>query len=296
MTELTREDAIDEARKDLAPIRKEQKKRTEIIFKNIGTIVTISIIALSMILFAYNSGFSSVYNLPATALSLDISRFIPIAVQLMGIIGYAFMYISSVLTDRLTNHIGFSLTRVLLCSTICSWFVIQNDLKYALGHWCILGIIGFPILLELILLWVHKRKNKPVKNQVFNEESFEYKKREFISNAIFPYYSVKLIICIVAAVVCISPLFGMINASTKREYQVFRENGYMYAVIADNSDTFLVQKAEINNDTLEIETDKFYYYPKESQELFKVVFKDVTINKRDNKKILKEIQASIDQI
>lgn len=296
MPEYTKQDALNDAIKETEPIREKQGKRTKKIFENIGTIVTVSIIILSMVLFAYNNGFSSIYNLPATALSLDISRFIPSAVQLMGVIVYIFMYISSVLSDKITKSVGFSITRILLGCTICSYLIYQNNLNYALGFISLIIIILLPIIVELIVILVNKKKNKPIKNKKYDKETYEYKKKEFISNAIFPHYTIKKLVLVVAFAVCISPVFGMINASTKMEYQVFKYNGETYAVIADRSDTLLVQKAAIYDDILHINTSCYYYLPKENQELVSAIFKGVDISKQKNDQILEMLQSTQDQV
>ena len=296
MSNLTEHDAYIAAKKELEPIRKKQENRVKKIITNVGTIVTITIIVLSMVLFAYNKGYCTIYSIPSTALSLDISRLIPVAVQLMGIIGFIFMYISSILTDHMINHPKFRITRAMICSTICSWLIFQNNLIYALSYWCLLIIIGVPVALEILIILMIKKTNKPITNQNIDEETFIYKKREFISSGIFPHYSIKMVASIIAIFICLSPLVGMFSATTKRDYQVFSQNDQYYAVVYDYSDTMIVQKATISDNTLEINTDKYYYCTKDDVEFLKVVFKNVDIRYHDNEQILQELQATSDQI
>lgn len=296
MADLTKHDAIIEANEEMKPIRKKQEERVKRVFKNSGTIVTISIVVLSMTLFSYNMGFCSIYSLPPSALSIDITKFIPFAVQMIGILIYIFMYISSFLADRVTKNSGFEITRVIIGVTICSWFILHNKLIYALGFWGLIISFGIPIFLELIILFIDKRKNKPIKNPKIDSEQYKYEKREYISRTIFPHYSVKMFVCVIAMVVCLSLVFGMISACTKREYQVIKNQNVIYAIVADNSDTLIAQKAKVNDETIEINTNSFFYFPKSEHELFRVVFKNVVFSKHDNVKILEEIQATKDQV
>lgn len=296
MPDLTKRDALIEASNEIKPLKEKQEKSVKKIFEKFGTIVTISIVVLSMILFSYNMGYCSVFSLPPSVLSIDIKYFIPFAVQMIGIMVYIFMYISSILADRITNNNSIDITRVIIGITICLWFMIQNKMVYALGAWGLLICFCIPIVLELIKKLIVKIIHKPIKNQTIDKERYEFEKREYISRTLFPNNSVRLAVSVIAVIVCVSSAFGMISATTKREYQVVKNENGIYAVIADNSDNLIVQKATIMIDSLEINTNNYYYFPKEDQELYKVVFKHVTINKHDNNQILKELQATKDQV
>lgn len=296
MTDFTKQDAIIEASNETKPIRGKQAKSVKNLFQNVGTIVTISIVVLSMILFSYNMGYCSVFSLPPSVLSIDIKNFLPFAVQMIGIMIYIFLYLSSILADRITNSNSFDITRVIIGITICLWLMIQNKMVYALGVWGLLISFCIPIVLELIKKLIVIINNKPIKNPTIDKERYEFEKKEYISRTLFPHYSVRLVVSVIAVIVCLSSAFGMISATTKREYQLVKNENGIYAVIDDNSDNLIVQEATIISDSLEINTNNYSYFPKENQELFRVVFKHVTINKHDNNQILKDIQATKDQV
>ncbi len=296
MTDFTKQDAIIDASNEIKPLKEKQEKSVKKIFEKFGTIVTISIVVLSMILFSYNMGYCSVFSLPPSVLSIDIKYFIPFAVHMIGIMVYIFMYISSILADRITNNNSIDITRVIIGITICLWFMIQNKMVYALGAWGLLICFCIPIVLELIKKLIVKIIHRPIKNQTIDKERYEFEKREYISRTLFPNNSVRLVVSVIAIIVCLSSAFGIISATTKREYQVVKNENGIYAVIADNSDNLIVQKATIMNESLEIDSNNYSYFAKEDQELYKVVFKHVTINKHDNNQILKELQATKDQV
>lgn len=289
MSDYTKIDALKEAIKDLNPVKEKQKKQRKTIFENFGIIVTLSVIVLSMVLFAYDKGYCETYNLPSLVFSFDVTRFIPIGAQFISILIYLFIYISSVLTDKITKHKKFSIIRVLLGSSICSWFILMNHYIYALGLWCILIMVLLPILFELALLFFWKITDVRIENTKINEDDFEYEKRDIIRNSVFPEYSLKMIASIISLIVIFSPIIGKFNAVTQREYQVFVDNNQAYAVIVDYSDKVLAQKAKINKDFLTIETSDYSYFLKENVKYVWVRFKDVKIHKKENNALLKDL-------
>ena len=290
MSDLTKFDAYDEAEKEISDLKQNKERNFKSILEHFGVVISLSVIVLSMILFAYNKGFCSVYNLPISVLSIDISRFLPIAVQLLGVAFYIAIYISYIITDQLERKFHFSITRVLIGASICSYIIIHNRSFLAYGIWMILLALVIPLLLELFLLLLSKIINKPIKNEYIDQDRFKHEKREYIISSVIS-RNTKIVICIMALALSLSSLAGIILANIKREYQVFENDNQSYAVIVDYSDKVLAQRCSFTDDSLlTIDTNQYLVISKEQKEYAYVFFKNVSLNKQEAKKALVNIK------
>lgn len=294
MDDLTKYDAYAEAKKEVEPINEQRKIKSTKILEHTGTIITASIIVLSMILFAYNQGFCSVYKIPIYAMSLDITSLLPIAVQLFGILLYLLLYVSSIITDNITHENRYNVIRVILGFAICLYIITQNRFLVSRGWIIILFALSVPALLELCLILFRKIKNRIGKNRKICQEEYMEKKREYILFSIVP-HNAKLTIGIVAVFIAFSMLAGVLVATLKQEYQVFSNDDKTYVVIIDNNDKVLVQKATISDESLIIDTNNYYYFSKEGIEFSYVNFKKVEIKKHDDKQMISDILSTTNQ-
>lgn len=285
MNEYTEYGAIKEAVEKIQPEREKQEKTTNKIIENIGTIVTVSIIALSMILFAFDKGFCGVYKIPNSFISLDITRFLPITVQMMGILAFIFMYISSVKTDIVQERIKFRVFRVFILEFALLLLLFQNNMFFVLPWWILLWLVLGPLLIELGLVEYCKTKTKKSEDIELDKKTYENETRRIILHSIFPQYSMKMLLFISAFVVIISPFFGMAKAFFTRDYQVFVDNNQQYAVIVDNSDIVLAQKVDVDNGTLVIDISDYYYFAKDSRKFVYSRYDNVKLDNKSNKNI-----------
>ena len=69
MAELTKGEIFREAQEKIKPITKEVEGRKKKLVENAAVIISFSVIALSIILYAFNTGYCKVFNLPTEVMS-----------------------------------------------------------------------------------------------------------------------------------------------------------------------------------------------------------------------------------
>ena len=293
MTEHTEKDVYKEAYKELKPIIEKQEKRRKTIVSHFGLIISLSIIFLSIILFAYNIGYCETYNIPTSVCSNDIVRFIPVALQLACVLGFLIIYVSKIMTDNVLKHHKFSLTRVIIGGFICLWIIFMNHFIYALGLWSLLISVLLPVLMEFIYLGYWRIINEEIEDNIIDNKSFEKEKRNIISRQIFPEYPVKIFAIILLLFVSITPAIGKLSSLANREYQLFVSNNNAYAVIVDYTDRVLAQPAKADKDSLTIDTSNYMYFSKDNIDFVWVIFKDVKIVSDKNTTIIYNLKEKI---
>lgn len=76
MKETTIKDAALEAQKIVEPFAQTHASRLKSLLNNAATIISLSIVALTMLLFAYNQGYASVYHLPVNVIPLNLETYL----------------------------------------------------------------------------------------------------------------------------------------------------------------------------------------------------------------------------
>ena len=113
MADLTKVEVFREAQEKIKPITNEVEVRKKKLVENAAVIISFSVIALSIILYAFNTGYCKVFNLPTEVMSLDMTCLLPLVFQILGIATFILLYISSLKADRALKKNRFNLVRII---------------------------------------------------------------------------------------------------------------------------------------------------------------------------------------
>lgn len=263
----TSKDAVQEAQKIVEPYEQKHSEKLKHIVSNVATIVSLFIIGLTLVLFAYNEGYASIYNLPAKILPVDLKAYLSLAVTIMMLLIYVFYYITCKHSDRLLAKRGINFLATFYGICILFTLLTKYHFERAFSIFgCIAIAIIIPIVAELIPLIIHfihrNRKYEPI-----DLKTKELKKEQFVWEKILYVLYVKNGIFLLVLCICLAPFVGRISARANPDYQTCSYDSKNYAIIAEYEDRVLVQEADINENTITIFTDSYRYLPKDSLEI-----------------------------
>lgn len=275
MAELTKSEVFQEAKEKISPIKKEIESKKKKLLENAAVIISFSVIALSVILYGFNTGYCRVFNLPSSAMSLDIKRLVPLAFNLFSNVIYVLFIISSFKADRAFKKNRINYLRILWGSITISHFLSLSNAYSFLGKW--MGVLLswlLPTLVELSLFVIKKPKRTTPVAEIEHKLVLE----DFVEDSIFYTYYFKCGLFLVLIPIALAPLCGEFCAKAEREYQTcFLENS-TYAVIADYTDRVLAQQACEQGNTLTINTDSYSLFEKSNVTFRFKKYENVIIN------------------
>lgn len=259
MADLTEKEIIIEAQEKIKPITNEVEGRKKKLIENAAVIISFSVIVCSIILYAFNTGYCRVFNLPIDVMLLDMTRLIPLAVQILSIASFGLLYISSFKADRVLKKNRFSLIRIMWGFFIVSSLFSMNNAYAVVGRllgWLFSCLI--PLSVELMIYWL----KKPKKNKKVTEVERQVVLEDTVRDSIFATYYIKHGIFLVVLPLILAPGLGEFSARAEREYQTCVVQDATYAVIVDYEDKVLVQPAVDENGSLRIYTSNYAYFDK----------------------------------
>lgn len=260
MAELTKNDVIDEALDKLEPIRKEGNERRKKLIENAAVIISVAVILLSIILYAFNTGYCEIFNLPPEVMSLDMTRLIPLATRICSLMVFILFYISSLKADKALQKKQFDLLRTMWGAIIVMNLLNSNGMSEVLGKPLFFLIsFGIPLLFELI----YYLRKTPRKNKKVSDAEHAIVLEDIVRDSIFHTYYIKYGIVFFVLPLVFAPYFGRMNAQANRYYQTFTHEENHYAVIVDYSDKVLAQEVQVNGDVITIDVSDYCYYPKD---------------------------------
>lgn len=261
MSDVKKSDIHKEAAMILHPIVKESEKRKKAILKNAAIIISVSVVILTIVLYAFNRGFCQVYNLPVEVMPLDLSKFIPLVIQLAGIIVYILFYASSIKADAIFNKNKFDLLRILWGIFIAYYILSNNNIDKLIGRWWSLGVaVALPIAVELFNYF----RKKPRKDKKVSKEEHDAVLEDVVKDSLFSIYYIKHGLFFVVIPIVLASWVGIINANAEREYQTFIFEDTQYAVVVNYTDQVLAQRALIDDSNLSIDIDNYYFFSKDN--------------------------------
>lgn len=263
-------DAAQEAQKVVKPFEQKQRKRLKKLLNNAATIITIFMVVLTMVLFAFNRGYASVYDLPSEIFPVDIKQYLSISIDLAILSVYVFYYVVYKSADRILGKIRFNFLTVLYGCLI----ILALGNKYHFSRiidnllWIIIAII-VPIIVELLPVIREKYliKGRNQADKVIDAATKEVKKEDFVWERIFYWMFVKSGIAIFVICIGFAPWIGSISAKANPCYQTCIYDAKTYAVVVEYDDKVLVQEAKIDENTITISTSSYRYLPKDIIEL-----------------------------
>lgn len=274
LDDLTKADIIREAQEKTKPITKTIENRKNKIIENATVIIPFSIIAFSIILYAFNIGYCRVFNLPAHVMSLAMTQLLPMAVQILSCALYILLYISLHKTDQILKKNRFDGVRIIFGFLIVTHFFSVNNVPVIIGKWRSAFLACFvAVVVELLIYFVRK----PRKNRRVTEGEQQIVLENTVYDSIFAAYYFKYGIFFVILPLIFAPNCGEFNAIAEREYQTCVVQNTTYAVIVDYADKVLVQQAEEKDGGLRIDTSSFTYFDKKDIVLRYQEYKSVSI-------------------
>ena len=259
MAELTKGEIFREAQEKIKPITSEVEGRKKKLVENAAVIISFSVIALSIILYAFNTGYCKVFNLPTEVMSLDMTRLLPLAFQILSIATFILLYISSIKADRALKRNRFNFVRIIWGVCIVSHFFSVNNVPSVIGKWWnFLLTYLIPVLVETMIYWA----KKPKKATKVTEAEHQTVLEDTVQDSIFATYYIRYGIFAIVLPFVFAPMLGEFSANAEREYQTFVVNNATYAVVVDYEDKVLVQQAIEQDGTLQIDTSSFTYFDK----------------------------------
>lgn len=296
--EYTRKNARNEAVEILRPFIAKQRDNHGKLLSHAGTIISVFIVVASIILFNYNLGYSHTYNLPVDVMSISMTNLLPLAAQICGVGILIITYIRHLLSDRLLGKTKYSIMRLFYGFLFCLCLIVANQFQAILGRFfSIILSLAISAFIELcVYLYGRKKYGSKKDNDAIDKLTYDFLVEEYVFSSAFPGYRNSIIAAIVIAAIMLASSLGLLSAKAKREYTVFEYENESYAVIIDYTEKVLAEKILLNNDSMEIDTNTYYYYPKENIEFALVKFDDVKINKQEKDASLATIQATHDEV
>ena len=274
MPEVTRSDVIHEAIEKVKPTKDKANEQRKRLIEHTGAIISISIVVLSLALYSYNTGYCSVFRLPPECMPLNVTSYLPLAIQLCSLTIYILAYFSSLKTTQILNKIRIHYIRILY-----GWFIILtlfNSLRTLIGGlWFLFISLAIPIIVEI--LFVLKKTRQKDRNRKVTSIEYNIMLEDMIKNSIFNTYYMGYGLCLLALIVVLAPAFGKINAHALRKYQSFTYEKVQYVVIIDYSDRILAQRARIDQNTLYIDASEYCYLSEENIHFIYNTYDDVII-------------------
>lgn len=278
MVDLTKGAIFREAQEKIKPITDEVEGRKKKLVENAAVIISFSVIALSVILYAFNTGYCRVFNLPTEVMSLDMTRLLPLVFQILSIATFILLYISSLKADRALKKNRFRLVRIIWGALIVSHFFSVNNVPSVIGKWWnLLLIYLIPIMVEAMIYWA----KKPKKATKVTEAEHQTVLEDTVQDSIFATYYIKYGIFAIVLPFIFAPMLGEFSANAARNYQTCVVNDVTYAVVVDYEDKVLVQQAAEEDGTLQIDTSSFAYFDKNNIVLRYKEYTSVSIDRTE---------------
>ena len=259
MSDLTKNDIYREAHEKITPIANGIEVRKKKLIENATVIISVSLVMLSIVLYAYNTGYCRVFNLPVDVMTVDIKQFLPLAIQVLGTTAYVLFYISSFKTDQALKKNRINFVRTLWGFLIVAYLFSTNNVPSIIGNWLSLLIeCLIPLSVELLVYF----RNKPKRNKNVSKSDHQILLEDTIQEFLLMTYYIRTGIFLIILPFVFAPLIGGFSAKAEREYQTCVVQNKTYAVIVDYSDKVLAQKAFEKGDSLQIDTSSYIYFDK----------------------------------
>ena len=275
MTQYTNVDSARKAAELTKPLEVEKEKKRTHLLNNAATYISILVFALSVVLYSYNKGFSSVYSIPVNAMPIDIKSYIPIAVQVIGVMMWILYYVSMVQQEKALNKRKFNLLRVMYGFSIIHILMSYNQLDRLLGT---IWSLVIPLLISLLFesgLYFFRR---PVKRKAIDESTYKMRIEDYVFDRILSSYLVRYGLCFLVIAVIFAEPIGRLSAKAKCDYQICFYDDKAFAVILEYDDRVLVQQATtVNENTLYIDISNYRYIEKDGLKLINQKYEKVSL-------------------
>lgn len=278
MTQHTNLDSARKAMELTKPIEEEKEKKRKHLLNNAAAYTTIMVIVLSAALYSFNSGYSSVYNIPVSAMPVNLKSYIPVTVQFIGVTTWILYYISTIQQEKALKRRKYNLMRVMYGFTVISVLMEYNHID---RYFKTVFRIAIPLIISLIVELALYYRRRPVKNKTIDELTYRMRTEDYVFDRILYSYLVRYGICILVLAVIFARPYGRLSANAKSDYQVFTFHHRMYAVILEYDDRVLAQEVTNDDDTLSIDITDYRYIDKSGLKLHYKEYDSVVLQAGD---------------
>lgn len=273
----TARDAVVEAVNTIKPMEEKYSNRLTTLIKNAALVISLLTIFSMVILYAYNMGVLSVYNIPNNYISINLQNYIPILIKFCGSY-YAFaLYYIQLKSDKLLNKSNFNFLKlfygVIISLSIISWLGFKK--------WgALVAALSISILIEIVHFFAFKKKKvQKSQEEQLDERLYKQKVENYIHDLLsFLLYN-KTGIAFIAIIVLFAPTVGTMRASNKCDYELLDLSGEKYVVIVDYIDSAVMQKATVvekeGQKELTIDISSYKIVLKENVNIEYLTFKNV---------------------
>ena len=127
--------------------------------------------------------------------------------------------------------------------------------------------LGLSFFIELLIFTIRKkRSSNKEKEQTVSTAEQAFVLQDIITDTFFYRYYIKTGFFVFALAVALMPFWGSLIARANVDFQICQLNNVPYAVIMDYGDSFIAQKAKIDDTCMEIDTSKYSFFQKEGVE------------------------------
>lgn len=274
MKEISKEEIIQEALDKTKFEEEKIKENSKYLIENLAIIFSISTVFIFLVLYSFNKGYYRAYNIAESCITVDLTDFLPVALQLCGVYIYIVFYLVQLKKDKILKRKRLNFLRVLYGELVVNYVLTNAQVGTLIGAVPVLLVsIAIPMLIELFW-WLLKmpRKNKmysKVEKQLVLEGMIEDRMLYLINN--------KYALGIMVIIITFASMWGNICAKAKKEYQIFEKEGTSYAVIIDQGESIIAEKIHKENDMLFIDATCYMYVAKEDKIFYVEQYSNVKI-------------------
>lgn len=272
---MIQNDTVEETQQNTSDSLTDGKSRFKALFQTIlkywNQICAVTVVILSYIQYSYRIGVCLVYGLPLSAVSLQLTDFVPTVIILCCIVLYAVDCYISLNPIRMK----FSLFRM-VCGTLINYCILNLILEG--GSQLLFLVISIipPAIIEYLFVSGKMRK---IVDGIVEKYKKSLKSDE---GRLFYRYFIKPCIVFFMILALLIPVAGVIATYRKKAYEICRIEENTYAVVLSYSSNAYIQPAEIDGDSLTINTNCYKSASKDDiQELVFRSFNHVTIAPRE---------------
>ena len=92
MKEISKEEIIQEALDKTKFEEEKIKENSKYLIENLAIIFSISTVFIFLVLYSFNKGYYRAYNIAESCITVDLTDFLPVALQLCGVYIYSVLF------------------------------------------------------------------------------------------------------------------------------------------------------------------------------------------------------------
>lgn len=268
MEKTTKKELSLKAREKMAPITEREHTAIKAAVENIAAITTLITIGAYVVMYAYKTGYYFEFNIPAICVRMSLRDYLPLLFQICSLSIYILWYIVTIKSDMALRRIKINGYRVLYGYLLVYMVLYSNRIFRFFPKYAPLPIsFGLSFFVELLIYLIRKKKSSnKERERIVSTTEQAFVLQDIITDTFFYRYYIRTGFFVFALAVALMPFWGSLIARANVDFQICQLNDVPYAVIMDYGDSFIAQKAKIDDTCMEIDTSKYCFFQKEGVE------------------------------